>query len=162
RWPQFLPDGKTILFTIGTGNNYDEAEIAVQRLDSSERKILVRGGTYGRYVPSGSSAMGYIVYYRAGTIIAVPFDPVALELNGAPSPLVEEVSGVPYTGVAHFTLSNLGSLAYLRGNPQSALQTMVWVNRQGVATPLPAPPRNYRTPRLSPDGRQVAVGIGTD
>jgi Tol biopolymer transport system component len=39
---------------------------------------------------------------------------------------------------------------------------MVTVNRQGLGTPLPAPPRNYRAPRLSPDGRQVAVGIGTD
>jgi serine/threonine-protein kinase len=157
RWPEFLPDGKTVLFTIGTGTNYDEAQIAVQRLDSSDHRVLVRGGTYARYVPTG-----HLVYYRAGTIMAVPFDPVALEVTGSASPVVEEVSGVTPSGVAHFSISNLGSLAYLRGSPQSATQTMVWLNRQGVATPLPAPPRNYRAPRLSPDGRQVAVGIGAD
>jgi serine/threonine-protein kinase len=94
--------------------------------------------------------------------MAVPFDPVALEVKGSASPVVEAVSGVPSSGVAHFSLSNLGSLAYLPGGPESVTQTMVWVNRQGVATPLPAPPRSYRAPRISPDGDQVAVGIGAD
>jgi Tol biopolymer transport system component len=34
----------------------------------------------------------------------------------------------------------------------------VWVDRTGVEQPLAAPPRSYRTPRLAPDGRRVAVG----
>jgi eukaryotic-like serine/threonine-protein kinase len=171
-WPQFLPDGKTVLFSIGTGGSADDGQIAVQRLDASEHKVLIRGGTYPRYVPSNPSAglsrlagagtPGYLVYYRAGTLMAAPFDPVALEVKGSAFPVVEEVAGFANTGVAHFSISDSGSLAYLRGGSQSITQMMVWVNRQGVATPLPAPPRNYRAPRLSPDGRQVAVGIGAD
>jgi eukaryotic-like serine/threonine-protein kinase len=94
--------------------------------------------------------------------MAVPFDPVTLDVKGSATPVVEGISGVPFAGVAQFSLSDTGSLAYLRGGPQSTLQTLVWVNRQGAATALPAPPRNYRAPRLSPDGRQVAVGIGSD
>jgi serine/threonine-protein kinase len=157
RWPQFLPDGKTILFTVGTSGNYDEAQIAVQRLDSREHKIVVRGGTSGRYIPSGQ-----LVYYRAGTLMAVPFDTDTLEVKGSAAPVIEGVLGNPLYGTAQFTFSYSGSLAYLPGSSQFVTQSMVWVNRQGVATPLPAPPRSYRAPRISPDGRQIAVGIGND
>jgi serine/threonine-protein kinase len=157
RWPQFLPDGKTIVFTVGTSGNYDEAQIAVQRLDSGEHKIVVRGGTSGRYVPTG-----HLVYYRAGTLMAVPFEVDALEVKGSAAPVIEGVLGNPLFGTAQFTFSGSGSLAYLPGGSQFVTQTMFWVNRQGVATPLPAPPRPYRAPKLSPDGRLVAVGIGND
>jgi Tol biopolymer transport system component len=37
-------------------------------------------------------------------------------------------------------------------------RTLVWVDRQGRETPIPAPPRAYAQPRLSPDGTRVAVG----
>jgi len=36
---------------------------------------------------------------------------------------------------------------------------MVWVNRNGAAQPLPAPAHVYIQPRISPDGRKIAVGI---
>ena len=52
RWPEFLPGGKAILFTINTAGGPDDWQIAVERLDTGERKILVRGGTDGRYVPT--------------------------------------------------------------------------------------------------------------
>jgi hypothetical protein len=97
RWPQFLPDGKSILFTAGTGSgDYNDAQIMAQRLGSSERKILVRGGTQGRYVPADPAAplgAGYLVYYRARTLMAIPFDPASLEVKGSASPVIEEVSG---------------------------------------------------------------------
>jgi serine/threonine protein kinase len=157
RWPQFLPGGKTVLFTIGTGLSYDDAAIAVQRLDSSERKVLLRGGANARYVPTG-----HLVYYRAGTMMAVPFDPERLELTGAPAPVVEAVLGDINSGAAQFTLSNRGSLAYVSGGAQSANVNLVWVDRHGIAQVLPAPLHEYRYPRLSPDGRQVVVGIGND
>ena len=38
-----------------------------------------------------------------------------------------------------------------------AQRTLVWVDRQGRETPIPAPPRAYVYPRLSPDGTRVAV-----
>ncbi|MBI4480159.1 MAG: PD40 domain-containing protein, partial [Acidobacteria bacterium] len=157
RWPQFLPDGKAVIFTAGLGGSFDDAQIAVQRLDSREQKILVRGGTYARYVPTG-----HLVYYRAGSMMAVPFDPAGLEVKVAPAPVVEGVMANPGTGAAQFSLSNLGSLAYISGTPQSANVNLVWVDRHGTSQPLPAPARNYRAPKLSPDGRQVAVDIGTD
>jgi len=156
RWPQFLPDGKTILYTIGVGTSYDDANIVVQRLDSAEPKVLIRGGTYPQYAPTG-----HLVYYRAGTIMAVPFDASRLEVRGTPAPALEGVmSGAGGTGAGQFSFSSLGSLVYVPGGPQDlAQQTLVWVDRKGAAQPLPAPPHAYANPRFSPDGRQVAFDI---
>jgi Tol biopolymer transport system component len=51
-----------------------------------------------------------------------------------------------------------GTLAYVSGRVGAgALRTLVWVDRQGRETPIPAPPRAYVLPRLSPDGTRVAV-----
>jgi len=153
RWPQFLPGGKAILFTASTGGSYDDAQIAVQRLDTGEQKVLVRGGTYARYAPTG-----HLVYYRAGALMAVPFDPVGMEVIGAPASVVEGVmSSTAGSGAAQFSFSSLGSLVYVPGGPQAGDRMLVWVDRNGAEQPLPAPPRAYDDPRLSPDGRQVAL-----
>ena len=66
RWPQFLPDGKTILYAIGPGGS-DDTQIAAYRLNTGEQKVLIRGGTYPWYVPTG-----HLVYYRAGTVTGAP------------------------------------------------------------------------------------------
>ncbi len=156
RWPQFLPDGKTLLFTVGVSQNYDDAQIAVQRLDSNEHKILLRGGTHARYATTG-----HLVYHHAGTLMAVPFDQQTLEVMGSPAPIVEGVLAST-GGTAQFSVSNFGTLAYIPGTSQSVNVTMVWVDRRGASQPLPAPPHPYRPPRISPDGRLIAVGIGSD
>ena len=156
RWPQFLPDGKAILYSIGTGGSADDAQIATYRLDTGEQKILIRGGTYPRYVPTG-----HLVYYRAGTIMAVPFDSARLAVLGTPAPAIEGVmSTTGNSGAAQFSISSIGSLVYVPGGPESDVQnTLVWVDRKGTEQPLPAPPHSYARPRASPNGRQLALDI---
>ena len=111
-WPEFLPGGNAILFTTVTGvRGPDDFQIEVQRLDTGERKGLIRGGTYGRYVPTG-----HLVYYHAGTIMAVPFDLAQLAVTGPPAPILEGVMpSTQNTGAGEFSFSNSGSLAYLPG-----------------------------------------------
>ena len=55
RWPQVLPDGKAVIFTSHTQStaDFDNATIEVVTLATGERKVLQKGGSYGRYVPSG-------------------------------------------------------------------------------------------------------------
>ena len=79
---QLLPDGGTLLFTIGKRSNaaidrWDEAQIVVQSLKTGVRKALIKGGTDARYVPTG-----HIVYMSGGTLFAVPFDLPKLEVTG--------------------------------------------------------------------------------
>ena len=108
-WPDVLPGGTAVLFTIKTAEALDEALIAVMPLDGEEKhRVLVRGGTHARY-----AASGHVVYARAGALLAVPFDLERLQTTGAPFPVVEGISTDPRFGVAHFALSASGTLAYV-------------------------------------------------
>jgi eukaryotic-like serine/threonine-protein kinase len=154
-WPQFLPGGKAVLFTIWSGvGGIDHAQIGLLSLETGKQKVLVEGGTYGRYVPSG-----HIVYARAGGLLAVPFDLQRLEVTGSAVSILEGVGMDPSFGSAYFSSSADGSLAYVPGGLNGGDSSLVWVNRKGEAEPLPAPPRGYDSPRLSPDGKRLAVGI---
>ena len=56
RWPQFLPGGKAVLFTIDTGGSFDEARIAVLSLETGKVDILLEGGTMPAICPQGTSS----------------------------------------------------------------------------------------------------------
>jgi Tol biopolymer transport system component len=57
-----------------------------------------------------------------------------------------------------FAFSRLGALVYVPGSI-GVNRTLVWADRQGAVQPVPAPPRPYFLPRLSPDGRLLAVDM---
>jgi len=100
-----------------------------------------------------------LVYARAGTLLAVPFDVARLAVAGPPVPVIEGLSMGLNTPTAHFSLSANGTLAYAPGPAVGGERTVVWVDRQGNAERLPLPPRLYLHPRISPDGRQIAIEI---
>jgi serine/threonine-protein kinase len=156
RWPEFLPGGKAVLFAAGaTNTNWTDAQVAVQSVGTGERRNLVQGGTYPRYASSG-----HLIYAQRGTLIAVPFDAQRLAVTGAAVPVAEGVLQSPTNGHAQYSFSATGSLVYVPGTAQAALQSrLVWVNRNGVEQSVAAPAHAYRRPQLSPDGGRVAVGI---
>ena len=126
--------------------------MAVLDLQTGTRTVLVRGGSLGRYVPSG-----HLVFAAAGELRAVPFDLARLETRGTPVTVVRNVM-TSALGVAQAVVAGDGTLAYVSGTAASGYaRTLVWVDRQGRETPIPAPPRRYVYPRLSPDGTRVAV-----
>jgi len=149
-WPQLLPGAKAVLFTVITPSQ--EARIAVQQLETGERKILIQGGHYGRYLPSG-----HLAYVRAGTLMAAPFDLKRLEVTRPAVPVVDRIME-SRTG-AQFSISDQGSLVYISGGASGEAKTLVWVDRKGAEQPVGAPPRPYAWPRLSPDGRLLAVAL---
>jgi serine/threonine-protein kinase len=163
--PQVLPGGDAVLYTTvdaiaraASGGNasdsLDKAQIVVQSLRSGERKTLIEGSS-GRYLPTG-----HLTYARGGTLWAVPFDLKRRELTGGPVPLVEGVKrslGSP----VYFSVSDTGSLIYIPGPFSTSLgqSTLVLVDRNGGGEPLKLRPDAYQFPRISPDGKRVAVGI---
>ena len=61
-------------------------------------------------------------------------------------------------GFAGFAVSENGTLVSLPVDDSAqALRRMVWVDRMGGQELVPAPPRLYASPRLSPDGTRVAL-----
>ena len=152
RWPQVLPGGRAVLFTAWT-RDLDDAEIVLQRLDTGERRVIVRGGTFARYIPTG-----HLVYVRAATLMALRFDLPTAQVGGDPIPLAEGVL-LTAEGGAQFDTSNDGSLVHVPGGLQGTNRELVWADRSGGEQPVGAPQRAYAFPRISPSGQQVAVTV---
>jgi serine/threonine-protein kinase len=103
------------------------------------------------------------VYAVAGSVRAVSFDLDRLNVRGNPVPVVDYVAmkGIGLD-VASFAIARNGTLVYRTGDAQGAAspsRTLVWVDRQGHEESLGAPSRRYMYPRLSPDGRKLALDI---
>jgi eukaryotic-like serine/threonine-protein kinase len=151
-YPEFLPGGKAVLFSIKGFHNPDYGVIALLSLATGERRVLLEGGTNPRY-----AASGHIVFARAGAIMAVPFDLSRLEVTGSPVTLIEGVR-IEEWGAAQFTLSPEGTLVYVSGG-SAWIGNLTWVDHQGNSKPVGAPAQAYGPLTLSPDGQRVALTV---
>ena len=154
RYPQFLPGGKAVLFTVFTGMGWDDQHIVLQVLKTGERRTLVKGGHTGRVVPAG-----YLVYCRAGSLYALPFDLSRQEVTGSSPVMIVKGIGQSDALAGEYSFSDTGFLAYIPASPRQFERRLVWIDRKGNVAPLEAPLRNYGEPALSPDGRQIAASI---
>ena len=159
RWPQILPGGNAILFTTSVSTiGFENGNIDVVVLKTGERKTVLRGGYFGRYLPTDRET-GTLVYVHEGTLFGVPFDPVHLERRGTPAALLEDVASSSVDGSAQFDFSQTGTFVYRTGRAAEQQWPAVWLDDAGKTTPLLSTPGTYFTPRLSPDGRRLALAV---
>jgi eukaryotic-like serine/threonine-protein kinase len=157
---QVLPDGDTLLLTstpaADTPDRWTGTHIVALSLKTNVRKVLVKGASDGWYVPSG-----HLLYMIGGGLYSVRFDLERLEPTGQVVQVIEGVrrANVMLGGVAWFSVSPSGTLAYMPGPPGPASTDfdVVVVDRNENATPMKLPPGPYRHPRSSPDGNSIAV-----
>ena len=154
RWPQILPGGRSILFTIWNNVGWEPSRIAVQALDGGEARVVVRGGGFGRYVSDPRTGVGYLVYARAEGLMAARFDLVRLEVVGQAVPVLDGVI-TNLSGGAHFSVSPTGWLAYVPGELGEVDRDLVWVSRAGVEEPAIRVRGMSRAFSLSPDGTRI-------
>src|SRR5262249_20149677 len=118
------------------------------------RKVLVRGGYFGRYVRSG-----HVVYVHDGTLFAAPFDVGRLDVEGPFVPVLEHVGANDATGAAQVSVSDTGTAAYMLGQAASLLAPIEWLDRSGNVKPLRTAASDWSNPQFSPTGRDLAVDI---
>jgi serine/threonine-protein kinase len=162
--PSALPGGRGILFTIKQRSPWvggkarrsvadpENVQVAVLDLATGRHKILIRGGTAAEYARSG-----HLLYAIAGTLFAARFDPARLEMLGEPVPVVQDLQMALNAGAASYTVSHEGTLVYVPNT--SGRRSLVWVDRNGTETLVPAPPRAYHHVSLSPDGARAVIEI---
>ncbi len=155
-WPEFLPGGRAVVFTVVDQSwLWDNAQIAVQSLETGDRKVLIEGGSYPRY-----AASGHLLYVRQGTLKAVRFDPESLTVRGEPVTVVEKLKHHPVGGGhAQFSVSSRGSLLYLRGELAGETCTPVWVDRVGRERPIPSEPLGYGPLQIDPSGSRLVTTL---
>ncbi len=162
RWPQ-LPGSQAVVFTAHTRLvNYDDANIDVVSLKTGERKTVLRGGFFPRYLAT-SNGTGHLVYLHQSTLFAVPFRPGRLALAGVPAPILEDVVGNAGEGGEYVFAgapSEPGTFVYLAGKGQLAWP-ISWVDSMGKTQPMHTPAGVYWTPRFSPDGKRLAFSMGS-
>lgn len=153
-WPDVLPGGEDVLFTIHRTEAGENSDIAVLSLETGQWKILegTQGGMQPRYVDSG-----HLVYGRVGGLFAMRFDASALTSVSESAPVLNGVHTRFNAGLdlADFAVSRTGSLVYISAAPDQ--NEIVWIDRQGKQTSLTSEKGSYRYgPRLSPDGKRLA------
>ena len=167
RFPTFLPGDHAVLFTIVQGGQQNlsqdrtldpVSDIAALDLKTGRYKTLIRGGTHPDYLGEGAS--GFLTYAAAGSLRAVRFDPVRLEVLGDAVPVVDQVV-TKFTGAAEYSVSRQGALAYVAGEGVAVEvhRTLVWVGRDGREEAIKAAPRAYQRARISPDGTRIALDV---
>jgi Tol biopolymer transport system component len=145
-WPLFLPDGKHFLFTKGVAGKF---ELAASELGSRKIKLLGIKVSRVEYSPDG-----YVLFVRDQSLLAQRFDARRLALSGDPFPVADPLASTPF-GHANFSVSANGVLVYR--NSAGSTGRLVWLDRTGRELETVAPPADYRSPALSPDGRRIAI-----
>jgi serine/threonine protein kinase/Tol biopolymer transport system component len=149
RWPSFLPDGKHFLFW----QRGPHSGVAVGTLDSLEHQPLFENATNAVY-----ATPGYLLFVRDQALLAQPFSTRKLATTGDAIPIAEHVAvnGPSYRGVV--SASENGMLVYQAGTASSGWQ-LLRAGRDGKPLPGFSDHAAFLYPRLSPDGKRIAVAI---
>jgi hypothetical protein len=157
-WPEILPGGTAavISFWPKPFAPLDSVRLAIVSLSDGRLNDL---GTFG--LNPHYAEPGYLIFGRPpGEVFAAPFSLSKLRLTGAPVRLMAGVH-IGNGGAMSLSVARNGTLAVMVGGIPTRRLGMVAVDGKGKETPIAGGDTGYSGPRLSPDGRHVAVTINT-
>ncbi len=144
----FLPDGRRFVF-VRRGEHGGDLWLASLNPDEKPRRV----GEVGEH-PTWSA--GHLLSVVNGVLMAQPFDLARGEFTGESFPLKAPLASRVLFGMifTDFSANTRGMLVY---PPQTnSLTELRWRDRTGKQLGSLGAPGEYYTPRISPDGRQVA------
>jgi hypothetical protein len=153
RWPVFLPDGRHFLYLgCNFSGRLDKNMIFVGSLDSDEKKVIANASTNAIYADPG-----YLVYWRDNALVAQRFDLRSYSLAGEPRIVSDAVQYFPQTNFAVFAVAGKTLVAQTSAGRSVSKSQLIWFDRRGKQVGTVGPPDLVANPKLSPDGRRVAV-----
>ena len=154
RWPFFLPDGKHFLYLVGSfGGEREKTGIYVRSLETKEEKFLVRANSNMAYADPG-----YLFFYHERNLLAQPFDVKNLQIKGEPVIVAKDIQYFPQVFGGLFSVSQNGTLLY-QPHAGSGVSQLYWFDRNGKQIGTLGSAHNQANPRISPDGKKVALNI---
>ena len=155
--PVALPGARGVLFQV-CGSSCVTMSIHVLDLRTGKEKLLLDDVAQAWYLPTG-----YLLYVRRdGVALVAPFNLGRFAITGATVPVLEGVQVSVNSGFALLAWSRSGSLVYAHGAGGSTDNAMVRVRRDGAITQIDtAWHGEFNSMALSPDGRRLAVGLGS-
>jgi Tol biopolymer transport system component len=150
--PLFLPDGKQFLFTAS--GPPDRAGIYLGTLDGSRPTRLTPDVSPALYLPAHGASRdgGWLVWLRTDNLVAQRLDLAKPVLAGEPVSIANEVEFA--------SISWAGSIAYRTG-AASAQRQLAWFDARGRQLETVGEPGDLSAFHLSPDGKHVAVTVGS-
>jgi Tol biopolymer transport system component len=153
-WPHALPDG-AIVFTVSQRGRDPHVEVLLS--DNTRQRLRVPIIGQAQFVETG-----HLVYSYLGNLMGVKFDLEEHTTSDVPVAIAKGIqtsSGFGVLGRSGFSVSRTGTLAWLRSSPDDARSRVVRVDREGKVAPLQMSAETFQTPRISPDGRRLAVVV---
>ena len=151
-----LPGGAYLVSMRTSRSTDDRSRVAVVVPGQAEHLVIAERGGSPTFVPGDEPGFGHVVYGDAGRLMALPFDAARRVVKGGAAPIIENVAMRPNGDLADYTVSSTGTLVFRDGS----LHELVSIDRgSGAIRPLSANLRRFALPRLSPDGKRLALEI---
>jgi serine/threonine protein kinase/Tol biopolymer transport system component len=156
--PCVLPDNRTALITVWDGKQ--GLKIVALDMSSGARRPLVENATTARLArtPLGQ----YLLFERANTIYAAPFDPARVAITGPEVAIVDGVLTDRNLFYAVYEVSDDGTLVYVPGTEDQELSRLTWLGADGTTTPFNDDTYSFAEPNFSADGTRLLVTLKAD
>jgi eukaryotic-like serine/threonine-protein kinase len=148
RWPWFLGDGEHFLYVTMNAPGRGSGIYRGTLRDPNERTFVSNAQT------SMAVAAGHLLYGLEGAVVAQKFEARRGRVSGSAVPVID---GVPMNDRLQSLFSVGGSILIAQRGPGFIMSQLVWVDRNGQRESVVAGRDLFFSPRLSRDGRRLAV-----